>query len=89
MWTNSDASLLRLVSEMSASVRKRKFLEFPSPEEFVRRYVAATPVATIVAHVDDGVRAAIVEDVATDLEESVSAGRLVFPIESHLLRAYA
>jgi hypothetical protein len=66
-----------------------KILEFPSVEEFVWRYVAATPIATILAHVDGRVRAAIVQDVATDLKESVNAGGLAFPIESHLLRAYA
>jgi ubiquinone/menaquinone biosynthesis C-methylase UbiE len=64
-----------------------KTLEFPSVEEFVWRYVAATPVATIVAQVDDGVRAAIVEDVATDLKESMSAGGLAFRIETHLVLA--
>ena len=66
-----------------------KILEFPSPEEFVWRYVAATPLATIVAHIDGGVRGAIADDVAKDLKESVSAGGLAFPIESHLLLAYA
>ena len=32
---------------------------------------------------------AIADDVAKDLKESVSAGGLAFPIESHLLLAYA
>jgi hypothetical protein len=66
-----------------------RVLKFPSPEDFVWRYVAATPLATIVAHIDDGVRAAIADDVANDLKASVSAGGLAFPIESHLLLAYA
>jgi ubiquinone/menaquinone biosynthesis C-methylase UbiE len=61
--------LRRLVSEAGfgdITIRQAaKLLEFPSPEEFVRRYVAATPLARVVAHIDDGVRAAIVEDVAT------------------------
>jgi hypothetical protein len=90
MWTSSNASLVTLASEISASIRQAaKLLEFPSPEEFVRRYVAATPLATIVAHINDGVRDAIVAAVAMDLKESVSAGGLAFSIESHLLRAYA
>jgi ubiquinone/menaquinone biosynthesis C-methylase UbiE len=64
-----------------------KILQFPSVDEFVWRYVVATPVATIVAHVDDEIRAAIVEDVATDLKESMNAGGLAFPIETHLVLA--
>jgi hypothetical protein len=85
--------LRRLVREAGfgdISIRQAaKLLEFPSPEEFVRRYVAATPLATIMAHIGDGVRAAVVQDVATDLREFVSAEGLAFPTESHLLRAYA
>jgi len=42
-----------------------------------------------VAQVDDGIRAAIVEDVATSLREFVSAGGLAFPDEPHLLAAFA
>jgi hypothetical protein len=49
--------------------------------------VAATPLATIVAPIAADVRAVIVEDVTKDLQAHVSAGRLAFPIESHLVRA--
>jgi hypothetical protein len=65
-----------------------KMVEFPSPEEFIWRYVAATPLATILPHIDV-VRAAIVDDVGNDLKENVSAGGLAFPIESHLVLAHA
>ncbi len=85
--------LRRLVGEAGfrdINIRQAaKLLEFPSPEEFVWRYVAATPLATVVAHIGDSARAALVNDVASDLKETVTGSGLVFPIESHLLAAYA
>jgi ubiquinone/menaquinone biosynthesis C-methylase UbiE len=65
-----------------------KILEFPSPHEFVWRYVTATPLARMFADIDEHVRAAIVDDVANDVKTYASTGRLAFPIESHLLLAY-
>jgi ubiquinone/menaquinone biosynthesis C-methylase UbiE len=90
----SDVDELRnLVSEASfrdVTIRQAaKLLKFPSPEKFVWQYVSATPLATIVAQIGDDARAAIVQDVTTDLREFVSAGGLAFPIESHLLTAFA
>ena len=90
----SDVNELRdLLSEAGfrdISIRQAaKLLKFPSPAEFVWQYAAATPLSTIVAQLDDGVRAAIVADVATNLSEFVSARGLAFPIESHLLLAWS
>jgi len=65
----------------------RKMLRFPSPEELVRRYVAATPLAIVVAQVDSGVRMAIIEEVRRDLAAYTGDGELVFAIESHLTLA--
>ena len=76
MWTNSGVLLARPGFGDISIRQAAKLLEFPSPEEFVRRYVAATPLATIMAHTDDGVRAAIVEDVVTDVREFLSEGGL-------------
>jgi hypothetical protein len=64
-----------------------KIMEFPSVQEFVRRYVAATPLAEIMADVEEHVRGAIADDVANDLKAYVTRGSLKFPIESHLLLA--
>ena len=41
-----------------------KTLRFPSPEEFVRRYVAATPLAGVVAKASDDARAALITEVS-------------------------
>jgi|RhiMetdeSRZDD1v2_1073273.scaffolds.fasta_scaffold79660_4 ubiquinone/menaquinone biosynthesis C-methylase UbiE len=68
-----------------------KTLRFPSPEEFVGRYVAATPLAAIVAKASDDARAALVTEVSAALKSSVDQQGLAFPIEAHLAlaRAYA
>jgi hypothetical protein len=64
-----------------------KTLRFPSPEEFVGRYVAATPLAAIVAKVSDDARAALITEVSAALKSSVDHQGLAFPIEAHLALA--
>jgi SAM-dependent methyltransferase len=65
-----------------------KILRFPSPEEFVRLYVAATPLAGVVARVDDNARAALITEVSGVLQSYVDPEGLAFPIEAHLAVAH-
>jgi SAM-dependent methyltransferase len=60
---------------------------FPSAEEFVRRYVAGSPLAEPVGQADDAARAAVLRDVATAL--APAGGEAAFPIETHLTLALA
>jgi len=66
-----------------------KTLRFPSPEEFVQLYVAATPLAGIVAQANDNARAALIAEVSATLKSYVDHQGLTFPIEAHLAVAYA
>jgi len=66
-----------------------KELRFPSAEEFVRRYVAATPRAAVVAKANDEARAALITEVGAALKSSVDHQGLAFPIEAHLVLAHA
>jgi hypothetical protein len=65
-----------------------KTLRFPSPEEFVQRYVAATPLAGMVAKASDDARAALITEVGAALKSSVDHQGLAFPIEAHLALGY-
>jgi hypothetical protein len=81
-------SLVRAAGFRTVDIRQaKKMLEFPSVEKFVWRYVAATPIATIMAHVASDVRASIAADVTNDLKAFTNAEGLAFPIESHLVLA--
>jgi hypothetical protein len=64
-----------------------KALRFPSPEEFVRRYVAATPLAAMVAKASDDARAALITEVSAALKSAVDHQGLAFPIEANLALA--
>ena len=66
-----------------------KSLRFPSSEEFVRRYVAATPLAAAVAKANDDARTALISEVGAALKSSVDHQGLAFPIEAHLVLAHA
>jgi hypothetical protein len=66
-----------------------KSLRFPSSEEFVRRYVAATPLAAVVAKANDDARAALSTEVSAALKSSLDHQGLAFPIEAHLVLAHA
>jgi len=62
-------------------------VRFPSTEDFVRHYVAGTPLANLVSQVGDDARAALLSHVRTALTSYESAERLAFPIEGHLASA--
>ena len=65
-----------------------KTLRFPSPEEFVQRYVAATPLAGMVAKASDDARAALITEVGAALKSCVDHQGLAFPIEAHVALGY-
>jgi hypothetical protein len=62
---------------------------YASTVEFVQRYVAATPLAAVVAQAEDEVRAALIRDVSAGLRSYEDNKGLAFPTESHLVVAYA
>ena len=62
-------------------------VRFQSPEDFVRLYVAGTPLASHVAQVDESVRAALTSEVNLALHPYVNNEGLEFPIEGHLVGA--
>ena len=64
-----------------------KILRYPSPHEFVHRYVAGSALASPVAGADDGARAALLADVNAGLQHYVGDQGLAFPIESNMLAA--
>jgi ubiquinone/menaquinone biosynthesis C-methylase UbiE len=66
-----------------------KRLIFPSPDEFVKRYVAASPLASMVARAENRSQQALLEDVNEALRSYVSDNGLVFPIKTHFALAYA
>ena len=74
---------------MSSCGLPTKALRFPSPEEFVGRYVAATPLAAIVAKASADARAALITEVSAALKSFVDHQGLAFPIEAHLALARA
>jgi len=62
-----------------------KSLRFPSPDEFVIRYVSgASALASFVAGADDDSRAAFLADVKAKLQPYVDDQGLAFPIESNV-----
>ncbi|MBI3301647.1 MAG: hypothetical protein HYZ72_06170 [Deltaproteobacteria bacterium] len=67
-----------------------RMVRFPSPEEFVRRLVAAVPLAGLadaVARVDVDARAALIGDVSAALRSYVDDEGLAVPMESHVVVA--
>ena len=61
-----------------------KILRFPSPEEFVLRYVAGSALASLVGDADDDARAALRTEVNAGLQSYVDDQGLAFPIESNV-----
>jgi len=59
------------------------------PDEFVRGWLAGSPMAEAVARADDGTRAALVRDVTGALLPYIHAGDLAFPMEAHIAMARA
>jgi ubiquinone/menaquinone biosynthesis C-methylase UbiE len=65
-----------------------KRLVFPSPEEFVKRYVGASPLANIVARAESKSQQALLDSVSKALQSYVSPDGLAFPIETNFLLAH-
>src|SRR5262245_2079371 len=63
-------------------------LSYPSPEEFVRRYVAGSALAGPVGAADDRARAALLAEVNARLRSHVDDQGLAFPIESNVTIAW-
>ena len=59
-------------------------LRYPSPDEFVLRYAAGSPLASTVAGADDNARAALLAKISVKLQSSVDDQGLAFPIESNI-----
>jgi hypothetical protein len=59
----------------------------PPPNEFVLRYAAGSPLAAVVADVDETARMALLTDVASNLQSYVDDQRLAFPIETNTVVA--
>jgi ubiquinone/menaquinone biosynthesis C-methylase UbiE len=66
-----------------------KRLTFPSPEEFVKRYVAASPLASIVARAENKSQQALLDNVRNALQPYVKPDGFAFPIETHFVLANA
>jgi ubiquinone/menaquinone biosynthesis C-methylase UbiE len=64
-----------------------QMIRYPSLEEFVPGYLSATPVAGMVAKLDEPTRAAILEEVKTSLQPYIDDDGLAAPIEAHVLVA--
>jgi hypothetical protein len=61
-----------------------KTIRFPSPDEFVTRYVSGSALASFVASVDDDSRAAFLVDVTAKLQRYVDNQGLAIPIKSNV-----
>jgi hypothetical protein len=59
----------------------------PSMEEYVQRYLSASPMASDVAAMDDTRRTALLQDMQRMLGTYVDNDGLVVPIESHVVVA--
>ena len=64
-----------------------KILRFPSPEEFIQRYVSGSPLAGPVAQASDVARSALLEDMRRGLRRYTHGDGVAFPIEAHLVAA--
>jgi len=64
-----------------------KSLRFPSPEDFVRCYVAGSALAGLVAQVSPDIPEALLADVRQELHNHVDDEGVAFPIEAHVVAA--
>jgi SAM-dependent methyltransferase len=64
-----------------------KSLRFPSPEDFVRRYVAGSALEGLVAQVRTEIPEALLGDVRQALRHYIDNEGLAFPIEAHVVTA--
>jgi ubiquinone/menaquinone biosynthesis C-methylase UbiE len=61
-----------------------KILRFPSPDQFVLRYVAGSALASLVSDTDDNARTALLAEINEGLQSYVDNQGLAFPIESNV-----
>jgi ubiquinone/menaquinone biosynthesis C-methylase UbiE len=64
-----------------------KILHYPSSNEFVLRYAAGSPLAAVVAGVDETARSALLTEVADRLGSHIDDHGLAFPIETNIVVA--
>jgi SAM-dependent methyltransferase len=64
-----------------------KVLRYPSPNEFVLRYVAGSALASAVSNAVDGARTVLLAEVNTRLQSAVDDEGLGFPIETNIAMA--
>jgi ubiquinone/menaquinone biosynthesis C-methylase UbiE len=64
-----------------------KMLEYPSPQDFVLRYVAGSALGGFFATANESAQSALLEDISLALSKYVDNQGLAFPIESNLLIA--
>lgn len=62
-------------------------MRYPSPEEFVRREAASSPLAGPLGALDRAVRDALVRDVGEELSDYTDDEGVVFPMETYLVSA--
>lgn len=65
-----------------------RLLRYDSPEEFVRTYVISTPLADLLAQVEEARWVALLADVSVPLQPYLDGKSLVFPIESQIIMAH-
>ena len=64
-----------------------RLLCYASSEEFVRTYLISTPLADLLAQVDEARRTALLADVNSALQPFIDSNGLAFPIESQIIMA--
>src|SRR5262249_40222009 len=89
----SDAGELRaLVTDANfknISVRAAvKTLRYPSPDEFIRRHIAGSPLGSAVGDAGKNARTALLSEINARLASDVDEGGLAFPIEAHIVVAH-
>ena len=64
-----------------------KMLHYPSPQEFVLRYVAGSALGGFFASADESARSALLDNISLALSNYVDDEGLAFPIETNILIA--
>ena len=64
-----------------------RLLRYNSPEEFERTYIISTPLAELLAQVEEARWTALLADVSTALQPYIDDNSLAFPIESQIIIA--
>ncbi len=64
-----------------------RLLRYDSPEEFARTYLISTPLADLLAQVEETKRTALLADVSAALQPYIDGSGLAFPIESQIIIA--